>query len=82
MLTCAVCKDPADGSLRCAVGARPGRAALLRGLPADASEAAEYAAEKLSFGSNLRGSEEYRRQICRVLVRRAIKQLEEVQPCR
>ena len=82
VLTCALCKDPADGSLRCAVGARPGRAVLLRGLPADADEAAGYAAEKISFGSNLRGSEEYRRQICRVLVKRAIHQLEEVQPCR
>ena len=82
VLTCALCKDPADGSLRCAVGARPGRAVLLRGLPADADEAAGYAAEKISFGSNIRGSEEYRRQICRVLVRRAIRQLEEVQPCR
>ena len=55
---------------------------LLRGLPADADEAAGYAAGKISFGGNIRGSEEYRRQICRVLVRRAIRQLEEVQPCR
>lgn len=82
VLTCAVCRDPADGSMRCAVGARPGRAVLLRDLPADAAEAAEHAASELSFGSNLRGSEEYRRQICRVLVKRAIQHIEEVPPCR
>ena len=70
-----------DGQVRCAVGARPAKAALLtdeQGLlaggvtPESAQAFADWAAEKLSFDSNIRGSADYRRTLCRVLVRRAL----------
>ena len=44
-----------------------------------AQAAGEAAAAQLRFGSNLRGSEEYRRRMAEVLVRRAAQQLEEEQ---
>lgn len=52
-------------------------ACLARGEGAQA--AGEAAAAQLRFGSNLRGSEEYRRRMAEVLVRRAARQLEEEQ---
>ncbi|MGN0704596.1 MAG: FAD binding domain-containing protein [Lentihominibacter sp.] len=77
VLACAVSKT-AD-TVCCSVGARPGKAILVRELPDDPAEAAEYAVSRLSFGTNLRGSREYRMQICRVLVRRAMEQLEDME---
>lgn len=70
---------------RVSVGARPyaaqrsaeAEACLARGEGAQA--AGEAAAAQLRFGSNLRGSEEYRRRMAEVLVRRAAQQLEEEQ---
>lgn len=67
---------------RIAVGARPGKAMLAQDAArllsdgkTDAAAAAAAAAEELSFGSNMRGSGGYRRQIARVLIARAIEQL-------
>lgn len=63
-------------------GARPHRAAFASDASGYLSscelneknieEAARLASEELSFGSNMRGSGEYRRNLCRVLVKRAI----------
>ena len=77
VLACAVSKT-AD-TVCCSVGARPGKAIIVRELPDDPAEAAEYAVSRLTFGTNLRGSSDYRRQICRVLVRRAMEQLEDME---
>ena len=40
--------------------------------PESAAAYGEYAAERTAFGSNLRGSADYRRALCKVLVRRAL----------
>ena len=77
VLACAVSKT-AD-TVCCSVGARPGKAIIVRELPDDPAEAAEYAVSRLTFGTNLRGSSDYRRQICRVIVRRAMEQLEDME---
>ena len=72
VLTCAVCET--DEGVTYAVGARPALAVCVKGLPADApEETAETVTEQLQFGSSLRAGEEYRRRICRVLVRRALE---------
>ncbi len=71
-----------DGKYRIAVGARPRRASLAykameylqeKGLTEEtAKKAGEMAAEELHFGSNDRGSAEYRKELCKVLVKKAI----------
>lgn len=72
-----------QGNWRVAVGARPGRACLsvraAESLHAGVSEqtiafAAKQASEELPFGSNMRGTADYRRAICQTLVQRAIKE--------
>lgn len=70
---------------RIAVGARPRTAALaykamdyinnVEVNEESALRAGEIASEELSFGSNTRGSAEYRREICKVLVKRAIMEV-------
>ena len=81
VLACAAAQG-ADG-VRCAIGARPRRAELVPGgvdLLADgctlqAVEAyAQHAASTLDFGTNLRGSAEYRRAMAAVLVKRVLQQ--------
>ena len=73
-LTCAAARL-ADGAYRFAVGARPGRAVVLTpqcalgGLP-------EIVSAQVATGSNLRGSAAYRKHLIRVLVRRAVDELE------
>ncbi len=67
------------------VGARPRRAtiaskasaALSKGTQseADIEEAANQAAEELAFGTNMRGTAEYRKALCKVLVKRAIMEV-------
>ena len=67
------------------VGARPNVAAVASNASRVLSEscvdnavvecAAAEAAQELSFGSNMRGSAEYRRAMCRVLVKRAITEV-------
>ena len=84
VLTCAVARR--EGKVACAVGARPARAArfddeagLLAGGVNEESAAvfAEDVTRRAVFGSNTRGSAEYRRQVCRALVSRAVLKLEE-----
>lgn len=72
-----------------AVGARPLRAQIARKASAILSQgtldaenieaAAEMAAEELTFGTNTRGTAEYRKAVCKVLVKRAIT---EVRQCK
>lgn len=85
ILTCAV--SCVDGMWQASVGARPYKASLVRdeeGLLAhgvggqQAEKFGDYVTEKLNFGSNMRGSAQYRRQICSVLVQRAVKAASEV----
>lgn len=81
VLTCAaVCLD---GAWQAAIGARPGRAVLIRdqeqllsGTPTfeEAKAFAGYVQEHLTTGSNMRASAEYRKTIAGVLVRRACMQ--------
>lgn len=77
-LTCAV--SDLNGKWRAVVGARPKKAELvedMEGLVKEVNEETalsfgKYVAKNLSFESNLRGSAEYRQQICGVLVKRAL----------
>lgn len=76
-------------NFKIAVGARPKRAEIAKeaseylsnsGLRVkDIEYASELASKELSFGSNMRGSSQYRQELCRVFVERAIM---EVLPCR
>lgn len=82
VLTCAAAKL-ADGSIRAAIGARPGKAVLYTAVP-EAGETAEkfaarFAAEVkagIKTESNLRGGAEYRRHLAGVLTKRAVCRLE------
>jgi len=81
------------GDFRIVVGARPTTAriaekasAFISGKGLETSkddaliaEAAKLAQEELNFGTNMRGTAEYRKQLCGVLVERALK---EVLECR
>jgi CO/xanthine dehydrogenase FAD-binding subunit len=70
------------GKLRICVGARPGRAKVAKGAMSflniidSSNTAAEMAgilaAEELQFGSDLRASEEYRKELCHALVKRCV----------
>ncbi len=72
-----------DGEARVVVGARPGRGmrsgaaeAELAGGGADAArKAGDAAAAELEFGDDVRGSAEYRRELCRTLVTRAAQEV-------
>ncbi|MDW7671176.1 MAG: FAD binding domain-containing protein [Bacillota bacterium] len=74
-----------DGYVRISVGARPGRARLATKAMAllQASGWSETVIEKtagivateLSFGNNSRAGREYRQQVCRVLVKRVLKEV-------
>lgn len=82
VLTCAAALR--EEGLRLSVGARPGKAVLLKetegplGAPIT-KEMAEaiglYAAERIPVASNMRGSAQYRKQLLRTLVRRAVEEL-------
>ena len=87
ILACAV--SLTSGEVLCALGARPEKALVLtdaQGILKDgigeqtASAFGSWAAEQVPFGSNLRGSAEYRKKLCAVLVRRALLAAEEAQP--
>ena len=78
VLTCAL--RARDGQYTCVIGARPMPAAvfadekglLAQGITEDSARAfADDIAARAVFGSNMRASADYRREICRVLVRRA-----------
>lgn len=77
-LTCAV--SDLNGTWRAVVGARPKKAELVEDMEGLVKEVnvetalsfGKYVAKNLTFESNLRGSAEYRQQICEVLVKRAL----------
>ncbi len=74
-----------DGSLRMAIGARPGRAKHLHGSgnfmkndlknPEKLDQLAEIAADEVVLGSNLRGSAAYRKHLVKVLTKRIFSEL-------
>ena len=79
VLTCAL--RAWDGQYTCVIGARPMPAAvfadksglLAQGITEDSARAfADDIAARAVFGSNMRASADYRREICRVLVRRGL----------
>ncbi len=74
VLTCGVCRT-AEG-YRAAIGARPGRAALLGG---GSLEALTEQAEQLHYGTNLRAGAAYRQHLSGVLLKRALGRLEEAE---
>ena len=83
VLTCAA--SVLDGTLRVVVGARPMRAVALEFPFPETDEAlaeiCRQVEETVQFGSNLRGSEEYRRRMAGVLCRRAVCSLKEGTSC-
>lgn len=82
VLTVAAANSPSSG-WRVAVGARPGIAKLAYGAMkllnagGDIPAACLCAAEELTFGSNGRGSADYRKELCKVLLARAIAQVKQ-----
>ncbi len=70
---------------RIVIGARPGRceiaqqASVLLGKGDPTVEQIERAAQmavgEMTFGSNIRGSKEYRQRICPVLIKRAVQEV-------
>lgn len=79
----ALCVSSLNGEWRCAVGARPYRAVLVRdeeGLlkagenEESAKRFAAFVREKVPTGKNMRASAEYRSQLIEVLTRRAVEQ--------
>lgn len=84
VLTCALSKR--EKQYHCVIGARPRMASLYEdekkllaeGITQESAKAyAREIAASANFGSNLRGSADYRRKICEVLVRRAALALKE-----
>jgi len=83
ILNVAVSKN--DNDWKIAVGARPQRAKIAKEAGKylagskktneEIEEAAVIATKELAFGSNTRGSKEYRESICKVLVKRAIMEV-------
>ncbi|MBP1764892.1 MAG: FAD-binding protein [Firmicutes bacterium] len=83
VLTAAVSWLPGQG--RIVIGARPSKAEIavkasqiLSEMDFDGpkiDEIASIAAAEMSFGSNMRGSAEYRRELCKVLVKRAVAEV-------
>lgn len=74
-----------DNDWKVVVGARPQRSEIAKdaseylaesnGTMEEIEHAANVAVNELTFGSNIRGSEQYRKSICKVLVRRAIMEV-------
>jgi CO/xanthine dehydrogenase FAD-binding subunit len=74
-----------EGQLRLCVGARPGRAKLSKGAmyflkPIGSAAAAGetlsiLVAEELQFGSDIRGSAEYRRELCKAMVKKCVMEV-------
>ena len=84
VLTCAL--SLSEGKYTCVVGARPSLAKiyedekniLAEGIHSESAEAfGQDIASRAEFGSNMRGTAEYRKKICAVLVRRAALALQE-----
>lgn len=83
VLTCAVSKD-ADSTVCAAIGARPGRAVLVRdengilknGITEEtASIFGTYVSEQIVTGSNMRAGAKYRKHLVSVLTKRAVMQM-------
>lgn len=71
-----------DNQWRIVAGARPGRAKIATQASAalsqgnnNVAEIAAIATEELAFGTNARGTAEYRKAICQVLITRAIQEV-------
>ena len=87
VLTCAVARKV--NGFETVLGARPKRAVCISDVelhtPEDAGEReiyAEQAAGKAEFGSNMRGSAAYRKELAKVLIVRALTELTEDETCR
>ncbi len=83
VLTCAVSKS-GDGSVCAAIGARPGRAVLVRdengilqkGITEEKADAfGTYVSEQIVTGSNMRAGAKYRKHLAKVLTKRAVMQI-------
>lgn len=78
-ITCCVAET--DSCLEIAVGARPARAEVI-GIPKESlaegnvEAFAEAAADRFTYGSNLRASAPYRRQLAKVCIKRALLKLQ------
>lgn len=82
VLTCAVANI--NGKFEVAIGARPQKATLvidenniLSSKPTieEIQKFTNYVEEKLTFGSNMRASKEFRSHLCKVLVKRCINEI-------
>ncbi|HEY5556339.1 FAD binding domain-containing protein [Acetobacterium sp.] len=82
LITVAVSKK--DDCFYIAVGARPAKARLLvkpgctlnkNSLEEDIIDFSNWAADQFNYGSNMRGSEDYRRHLAAVYIKRGIKEL-------
>ena len=72
VIACAVART--EGGYRASIGARPARAILIRGEEADGFPA--FVAQNAPTEGNIRGSAAYRTHLIRVLVERAMNELE------
>lgn len=84
IITCAVARN--QNKWEIVLGARPSRGKRLpdtenrlSGNPTDAEicDFIDYAGEQFEFGSNMRGSKEYRKHLAGVLIKRGIKEITE-----
>lgn len=82
VLNCAL--SEISGEFRCVIGARPGRAKVIRDengilkngiTPESAAAFADYAKERIPTGSNLRAGSEYRSHLVRVVTERNLMRL-------
>lgn len=79
------CVSKRDNEIKICVGARPQIATIAKGASAFLSNnvlseenietAIDIAANELTFGSNMRGSKEYRQQMAKVLIKRALMEV-------
>lgn len=74
----AICVSKKDDLWNISVGARPGRAQLVQVKDQEDKEIlAKQVVEQYRFGTNLRGSAEYRKVLAEVYIKRLMKQIEE-----
>ena len=73
VLVCAASEQ--DGVLSGAVGARPNKARLVTMPGGSVEDFARQVTEQMTFGTNLRGSADYRAHLSRVLLARCVKEL-------
>lgn len=87
VLTCAVVRK--EDKFETVLGARPKRAVCIEDVTLQTPEEekarqayAQQIVEQVSFGSNMRGSAAYRKEIAKVLIERALLELTEDKTCR